>query len=126
RERYSKELVLKPTDVVISSVDEKFIQRLEQILEKELSNSEYTIDDFAKEVGMSRMQLHRKLKTLFGVSATEFMRNERLKAAAERIKKGGTNVSEVAYAVGFTDMSYFAKCFKDMFGVTPSNYGLDT
>lgn len=124
RERYSQELVLKPTDVVINSVDEKFIQRLERILEKELSNSEYTIDDFAKEIGMSRMQLHRKLKALFGVSATEFIRNERLKTATTLIKKG-VNISEVGYAVGFSDMSYFAKCFKDMFGVTPSHYGLD-
>lgn len=126
RERYSKELILRPTDVVISSVDEKFIRRLESILEKELSNSEYTMDNFAREIGMSRMQLHRKLKTLFGVSATEFIRNERLKAAAVLVQKGGTSVSEVAYAVGFTDMSYFAKCFRDRFGVTPSNYGLDT
>ncbi|WP_108424441.1 response regulator [Flagellimonas amoyensis] len=126
RERYSKELVLKPTDVVISSLDGKFIQRLEKILEKELSNSDYTIDDFAKEIGMSRMQLHRKLKTLFGVSATEFIRNERLKTAAELIKKGGVNISEIGYAVGFADMSYFAKCFKDRFGATPSNYSLDT
>ncbi|MEZ4803667.1 MAG: response regulator [Gelidibacter sp.] len=122
RERYSKELILKPTDITITSADEKFIQRLEQVLEKELSNSEYTIDDFAKTVGMSRMQLHRKLKSLFGVSATEFIRNERIKAAAILIEKGGINISEIGYAVGFTDMSYFAKCFKDIYGVTPSNY----
>ncbi|MCK7588952.1 response regulator [Subsaxibacter sp. CAU 1640] len=122
QERYSKELVLKPVDITITPADEKFIQRLEQVLEKELSNSEYTIDDFAKAVGMSRMQLHRKLKSLFGVSATEFIRNERIKAAAILIEKGGINISEIGYAVGFTDMSYFAKCFKDIYGVTPSNY----
>ncbi|MDT4886924.1 TCP pilus virulence regulatory protein [compost metagenome] len=71
---------------------------------------------------MSRMQLHRKLKTLLGVSATEFLRNERIKAAAVLVKKGALNISEIAYNVGFNDVSYFSKCFKETWGVTPSDY----
>jgi signal transduction histidine kinase/DNA-binding response OmpR family regulator len=120
--RYSQELVLKPVDIVINSVEEKFIQKLEHILEKELSNSEFSSEDFSAAIGMSRMQLHRKLKSLFGVSATEFLRNERLKVAADLLKKGNGNISEVAYAVGFNDVSYFSKCFKEMFSTTPSDY----
>jgi signal transduction histidine kinase/DNA-binding response OmpR family regulator len=120
--RYSQELVLKPVDIVINSVEEKFIVKLQDILEKELSNSEFSSEDFASAVGMSRMQLHRKLKSLLGVSATEFLRNERLKAAADLLKKGNGNISEIAYAVGFNDVSYFSKCFKEMFSVTPSDY----
>jgi signal transduction histidine kinase/DNA-binding response OmpR family regulator len=120
--RYSQELVLKPVDIVINSVEEKFILKLEHILEKELSNSEFSSEDFSAAIGMSRMQLHRKLKSLFGVSATEFLRNERLKAAADLLKKGNGNISEVAYAVGFNDVSYFSKCFKEMFSTTPSDY----
>ncbi len=120
--RYSQELVLKPVDIVINSVEEKFIVKLQQILEKELSNSEFSSEDFASAVGMSRMQLHRKLKSLLGVSATEFLRNERLKVAADLLKKGNGNISEIAYTVGFNDVSYFSKCFKEIYQCTPSDY----
>ena len=119
-ERYSQELVLKPVDIVINSVEEKFIEKLQTILDKNLSNSGYTSEDFASEIGMSRMQLHRKLKSLLGVSSTEFLRNERLKVAAELLKQGNGNISDVAYAVGFNDVSYFSKCFKEMYDCTPS------
>ena len=120
--RYSQELVLKPVDIVINSAEEKFIERLQTILDKNLSNSEYTAEDFASEIGMSRMQLHRKLKSLLGVSATEFLRNERLKVGAELLKQGNGNISEIAYSVGFSDVSYFSKCFKEMYQCTPSEF----
>jgi signal transduction histidine kinase/DNA-binding response OmpR family regulator len=121
-ERYSQELVLKPVDIVINSAEEKFIEHLQTILDKNLSNSEYTAEDFASEIGMSRMQLHRKLKSLLGVSATEFLRNERLKVGAELLKQGNGNISEIAYSVGFSDVSYFSKCFKEMYHCTPTEY----
>lgn len=122
RERYSKELVLKPNDITVTSADEKFIGRLQDVLDKELSNAGFSADDFARTVGMSRMQLHRKLKTLLGVSATEFLRSERIKTAAVLLKKGSLSISEIAYHVGFNDISYFSKCFKETFGATPSEY----
>jgi signal transduction histidine kinase/DNA-binding response OmpR family regulator len=120
--RYSQELVLKPVDIVINSVEEKFIAKLQQILDKNLSNSDYTAEDFAAEIGMSRMQLHRKLKSLLGVSSTEFLRNERLKISAELLKQSNGNISEIAYAVGFNDVSYFSKCFREMYHCTPTEY----
>ena len=120
--RYSQELVLRPSDIVINSVDEKFIGRLQKALDQNVSNADYSTDDFARDAGLSRMQLHRKLKTLFGVSATEFLRNERLKIAAELLKKGNVTISDVAYAVGFNDLSYFSKCFKEMHQCTPTEY----
>ena len=115
-------MVLRPVDIVINSVEEKFIEKLQSILERHLSNSEFTSEDFASEIGMSRMQLHRKLKSLLGVSSTEFLRNERLKVSAELLKKGNGNISEIAYSVGFNDVSYFSKCFKEMYHCTPSDY----
>lgn len=121
-ERYSKELVIKPVDIVINSVEEKFIEKLQVILEKQLSNSEFSSEDFAVEIGMSRMQLHRKLKSLLGVSTTEFLRNERLKVAAKLLKNTNSNISEIAYSVGFNDVSYFSKCFKEMFHCTPTKF----
>jgi len=122
QERYSRELVLRPMDIVINSVDGKFIDRLQLVLEKELANPAFTTDDFAGELGMSRMQLHRKLKTLIGVSATEFLRNERLKSASGLLKQNHANVSEIAYSVGFNDVSYFSKCFKERYQMTPTEY----
>jgi len=122
QQRYSRELILKPIDIAINSVDEKFLEKLSVIMEKELQNPGFSTDDFASELGMSRMQLHRKLKSLLNVSTTEFIRNERLKAAAELMKKGNKNISEIAYTVGFNDVSYFSKSFKDLYNVTPSEY----
>lgn len=122
QERYSQELVLRPVDIVINSVDEKFLEKLQLVLDKELSNADFSAEDFASAVAMSRMQLHRKLKSLLGVSATEFLRNERLKTATELLKKGNGNISEVAYAVGFNDVSYFSKCFKEMYDCTPTEF----
>ena len=120
--RYSQELILRPVDIVINSVEEKFIEKLQLILNKELANSEFSSDDFAASIGMSRMQLHRKLKSLLGVSTSEFLRNERLKASTELLKKGKANISEIAYSVGFNDVSYFSKCFKEMYHCTPTEY----
>lgn len=122
QQRYSQELILKPVDIVINSVDEKFLQKLQAILDTQLANAEFTAEEFATQIGISRMQLHRKLKSLFGVSATEFIRNERLKNAAELLKKGNGNISEIAYSVGFNETSYFSRCFKDHFGCTPTEY----
>ncbi len=122
RERYSRELILKPVDITINSVDEKFLEKLQVVLEKHLSDTGFSTDDFASEVCMSRMQLHRKLKSLLNVSATEFIRNERLKAAVELMKKGNKNISEIAYTVGFNDLSYFSKCFKELYNATPSEF----
>lgn len=122
QERYSQELILKPVDIVINSLDEKFLEKLERILHDEISNSEFSAEEFATKIGMSRMQLHRKLKSLLGVSTTEFLRNERLKVASDLLKKGNGNISEIAYSVGFNDVSYFSKCFKEIYHCTPSEY----
>ena len=122
RERYSRELVLKPTEVIINSVDEKFIGRLEKIMETRLTDSDLSSEKFAELMHVSRMQLHRKLKSLFGVSTSEFIRNERIKAAVKLLGKENLSVSEIAYSVGFNDVYYFSKCFKDIYGVSPQNY----
>ncbi|MEM7039319.1 MAG: helix-turn-helix transcriptional regulator [Bacteroidota bacterium] len=72
---------------------------------------------------MSRVQLHRKLKALSGQTTTEFIRTIRLKRAAQLLEQNFGTVAEVAYAVGFGNLSYFSKCFKAQFGVSPSEFG---
>ena len=122
RERYSQELVLRPKDIAISSFDEQFLEKLQEVLDKELTEASFSVEDFSKALGMSRMQLHRKLKALTGLSATEFVRSQRLKLAAILLKKSDANISEIGYMVGFNDPSYFAKCFKDAYGCSPTEY----
>lgn len=122
RSRYSQELILKPKEIAITSADEKFLNRVEELLDEKLTASDFTADTFSKEIGMSRMQLHRKLKALVGLSTTEFIRSQRLKLAAKLLQKPGINIAEVAYACGFNDPSYFSKCFKEAYGNSPSVY----
>lgn len=125
RERYSQEVILQPKDIAISSVDERFLDRVQSIIDSHLTKSDFTAELFSKEIGMSRMQLHRKLKALIGLSTSEFIRSQRLKMAAQLLDTSDVNMSEVAYAVGFNDPSYFAKCFKDAYGCTPSQYAAE-
>jgi AraC-like DNA-binding protein len=120
--RYSQEIILRPKDIAITSVDEHFLERLQKVLDEKLIESKFSIEDFSNAVGMSRMQLHRKLKALTGLSATEFIRSQRLKLAAQLLKKSEINVSQVGYSVGFNDHAYFSKCFKEMYQCTPTEF----
>ena len=126
QKRYSQEVILRPKDIAITSIDEQFLERLQKVLDEKLVESSYSIEDFSKAVGMSRMQLHRKLKALTGLSATEFIRSQRLKLAAQLLKKSEINVSQVGYTVGFNDHAYFSKCFKEMYGCTPTEFSNKT
>ncbi|HEX5171569.1 MAG TPA: ATP-binding protein, partial [Cyclobacteriaceae bacterium] len=123
REHFSKRILLKSQEWEGVSADELFLQKLMSLVEQNLSDPDFSIEDLQRELGISRMQLHRKLKALTDKSATEFIRTVRLKMAAERLQRGVDNVSQIAYQVGFNSLSYFTKCFKDQFGVLPSAYG---
>lgn len=120
--RYSRKVVLKPKDIAITSVDEQFLERLQKILDHKLTDASFTIQDFCQTIGMSRMQLHRKLKALTGLSTSAFIRSERLKLAAQLLKTAKINISEVCYTVGFNDHAYFSKCFKKQYDCTPTEY----
>ena len=120
--RYSQEVILKPKDIAITSVDEKFLERVQTILDEKLVESTFTTEEFSKNIHMSRMQLHRKLKALTGLSTSEFLRSQRLKLAARILKQSDINVSQVGYSVGFNDHAYFSKCFKEVFSSTPSEF----
>ena len=122
RNRYSKELILKPIDIAVNTYDEKFLDKIYAVFEENFTNPDFSVDEFSAQMGLSRMQLHRKLKSLLNVSTTEFIRNERVKTAAEMMKKGHKNISEIAYTVGFNNLSYFNKCFKQVFDETPTEY----
>ena len=122
QEHYSRELILRPVEIAISTADERFIERLEAIIKTELVNPDLSADQFSTHMNMSRMQLHRKLKSLFGVPASEFIRNERLKTAAELLKNPDLTVAEVAYSSGFNDATYFSRSFKKVYGLSPTEF----
>ncbi|MCK7590763.1 response regulator [Subsaxibacter sp. CAU 1640] len=122
KSRYTQELILVPKDLAITNLDEIFLQKLRDIMETHLTEPDFNVQEFSSAVGMSRMQLHRKLKALTGLTATEFIRSQRLKLAAELLKKSDANISEIGYTVGFNDHSYFTKCFKEAYGCSPTDY----
>jgi len=122
RERYSQEIILKPRDMSITPVDEQFLNKVQEILNQRLVEPTFNTTEFSEALGMSRMQLHRKLKALTGLSTSGFIRSQRLAQALALLKNGGVRISEIGYRVGFNDPSYFSKCFKAAYGETPSAY----
>ena len=113
-EQYRKDL--------INDFDKKFLDRAESVIEANLMNTEFGVNDLGSELGFSRMQLYRKLKSITTLSANEFIRSYRLKKAAEYLKTSEMNISEILYQVGFSNRSYFTKCFKKQYDVTPREY----
>ncbi|NND62940.1 MAG: response regulator [Flavobacteriaceae bacterium] len=122
QERFTQEVILTPKDIAVSSADELFLERLQKVMDEHITNSQFSAEIFSSEMGVSRMQLHRKLKALTGQSTTEFLRSQRLKLAANLLREGKISVSEVGYTVGFNDPSYFGKCFKKEYGCTPTEF----
>ncbi|WP_052467093.1 response regulator [Psychroserpens damuponensis] len=120
--RYSQELILLPKDIAVTNLDEKFLEKAQIILDKNLIEPNFNATKFSEEIGMSRMQLHRKLKALTGLTTSEFIRSQRLKLAAQLLKTSDISMSQVCYSVGFNDHSYFTKCFKDVYNCTPTEY----
>lgn len=123
RDRFSREITLEPKDITITSIDEKFLLNTMAVIEEHMDDNEFEVRKLQDEVGMSRMQLFRKLKALTGQTPSEFIRTIRLKRAAKLIEQNFGNIAQVAYEVGFNNLSYFAKCFKEFFKVAPSEYG---
>lgn len=119
---FSHSISLDPKTVTDSSPDEKFLKEIIACIEKNIDNSEYTIDSLAADVVMSRMSLYRKMKSLTGQTPADFIRMVRLKMAAKLLKEEKCNVSEACYRTGFASPQNFAKHFKEMFGVLPSQY----
>ena len=122
RHDFSHNLSLDAKTVVNSEQDEEFLQRVISFIEKNINNSEYTIDSLARDVLMSRMSLYRKMKSLTGQTPADFIRTIRLKSAAKLLKSGRCNVSEACWQTGFASPQNFTKHFKEMFGVLPSQY----
>ena len=112
-------------DMGITSMDDTFLQKAKEVADKNLSNPDYTIEDFASAMALSRSQLHRKLKALINSSCTDFINTIRMNYAIELLQKKAGTISEIAYDAGFNNPNYFSKIFRRKFGMSPSEYQND-
>ena len=122
KELYSKNFSLESLGVDVTSVDEKFMQKLYATLQQNIANSDLNLDAFCKELGLSKSNLYRKIKQITGYSPNEFIRNFRLETAAKMLKETDMSITEVYCAVGYNSLAYFSNSFKTLYGVSPSEF----
>ena len=103
--------------------DKQFLKQLHAIIQQNLSDSEFSVEDIGKQIGLSRVQLYRKVKAMTGSSVVDLLRKARLAKAKRLLETRSMSVSEVAYDVGFSAPSYFTKCFKEEYGILPGDVG---
>jgi signal transduction histidine kinase/AraC-like DNA-binding protein/streptogramin lyase len=119
---FRSNLVVGPDEITITSLDEQFINKSIELVELNISNPDYTVEELSRDLGMSRTLFYKKILALTGKTPLEFIRSMRLKRAEQLLQKSQLNVSEIAYRVGFNDPKYFRKHFKNEFGLLPSQY----
>jgi AraC-like DNA-binding protein len=120
--KFTRPIITIPPGNKATSLDEQFLHKALQIIEQNIDETSFNSEKLSKEIGISRAHLHRKLKALTDQSTTEFIRSIRLTRAAELLNQKTATVSEIAYHTGFNNLSYFSRCFKEEFGVVPSEY----
>gem|GEM_PF-476727 len=114
--------ILEPSKITVTSIDEKLIIRLKELIEENIQNQQLTLEMLATEVGVSRAQLFRKVKALTGLTPNNFIKAIRLKYAAQLLDNDKFQITEIAFLSGFSEASYFSRCFKENFGCSPKEY----
>jgi signal transduction histidine kinase/DNA-binding response OmpR family regulator len=122
QETFHREMSLKPVQKSVSQIDKEFVNDLQEVINQNISDPEFNVEDLCKRLYMGRTTLYRKILALTGEPPTEFIRAFRLKRGAELLKKGTGSVLEVAFEVGFSSANYFSKCFKKKFHQLPSSF----
>lgn len=122
REHYTSELPIENRSNSSSKIDRKFINAFTSIVENNISNEEFSVDDICKEIGISKVQLYRKVKALIGYNVNDYILNVRMQKARYLLKDLQLSISDVSFKVGFSSQAYFSTVFKSRFSVTPSEY----
>ena len=122
KELFHKSIEITPSSITITSLDEALVQKALKCVEDNMNNPDYSVEDLSKDLALSRVHLYRKLHSITGQSPSDFIRSIRLKRAAQLLQKSQLNISEIAYEVGFNNPKYFTSCFKDEFGMPPSQF----
>ncbi|MES2651606.1 MAG: two-component regulator propeller domain-containing protein [Bacteroidota bacterium] len=124
KKKFANVITLEPKNMVINTTEQNFLHKIIQIIEDNISNTDFDVPTLSAEIGMSQPVLYKKIRALTDLSVNDFIKSLRLKRAAQLLKAGADNISEVAFAVGFNDRKYFSLEFKKYFGKTPSDYML--
>ena len=119
----TKEVEKEISEAHLEDRDKQFLKQLQAIIQKNLSDSEFGVEDMGQQIGLSRVQLYRKVKAMTGSSVVDLLRKARLAKARRLLETRSMSVSEVAYEVGFSAPSYFTKCFKEEYGMLPGDVG---
>lgn len=122
KEYYSTSKEIVPENIAFNTLDEEFLKEAISIIELHLSDSEFSVDKFSREIGMSRSNLYLKLKAITGESATDFVKRIRFKKAVELIQSKRYTIAQIAYMCGFNSPSYFSTAFKQYYGCMPTEY----
>ena len=122
RKKMQRFVDVKPSEVKITSLDEQLIEKAIEVVEQNISNAEFSVEDLSHALAMSRVYLYKKLLALTGKTPIEFIRIMRLKRAAQLLEKSQLTIAEVAYKVGFNNPKYFARYFREEFGMLPTAY----
>jgi signal transduction histidine kinase/ligand-binding sensor domain-containing protein/DNA-binding response OmpR family regulator len=122
RKTWQKQVEANPARIRIESPDEKFIQQALALIEKNISNPDFSVEEMSRELFLSRVALYKKLLSLTGKTPIEFIRSIRLKRAAQLLEKSRFTIAEIAYESGFNNPKYFSRYFKTEFGILPSDY----
>lgn len=120
KEKYSKRIQVDPANVTITSMDEELLVKAMKVIEQNIANANYSVDDFVSDMNVGRTILYQKIHDIVGMSIKEFILNIRLKRSAYLLEKSDLTVAEVAYQTGFNNAKYFSVCFKKQFEVSPS------
>jgi AraC-like DNA-binding protein len=122
REHYTSELPAETRSNSSSKIDRKFINEFTAIVENNISNENFSVDEICKAIGVSRVQLYRKVKALIGYNVNDYILTVRLQKAKYLLLNEDLSISEISYKVGFSSQAYFATVFKSKFGVTPKAF----
>lgn len=123
QETFHKEIVVTPSSITITSLDEQLVQKALECVERNMDNTEYSVEEMSADLAMNRATLYRKLQGITGQTPKDFIRSIRLKRAAQLLRDTDLSISEIADHVGFSTRRYFTKLFKETFGILPSQYG---
>jgi len=121
RAKFSAGVVLKPGEVAVTSLDDALLKKVMRAVEKNMGDEAFGVDDLAREACLSRTHLNRKLHALTNLSSGEFIRYMRLQRARELLENDAGSIAEIAYQVGFGNLSHFSASFRERFGVLPSH-----
>lgn len=125
REKFLREGLTNPKEITLNSPDEEFLSKLVNIIEENIEESEFNIDQLSRDIGMSHSNVYKKLKALTGMTIIGFVKDFRLKRASQLLEQNKISITDVCFKVGYTDRRHFSQEFKKKFGISPSQYARD-